>query len=123
MPGARVAVIVVVPVFVGVIAVDAMPLASVAPRHDVAPPQTERTALLVALQPMVAPAMGVTPSDATTRTIIGKLACVPTGVCPLDPFTRRMLSPAAAPYVSAPVMVDNAPVAGSVMVIVWGPSD
>ena len=67
--------------------------------------QAESCRLLVALQPTVAPETGVTPSAWSTRTITGLAACVATGVHGLSPLSKTMLSLAAAPMVSASVMV------------------
>ena len=65
--------------------------------HEEAPLQAESCRALVAVQPMVAPLTGVTPSAASTRTLTGFGACVPTGVDGLSPYSRTMVSVAAAP--------------------------
>ena len=84
--------------------------------------QAESCRLLLALQPMVAPLMGVTPSAARTRTLTGFAACTPTGVDGLSPPSRTMLSLAAAPKVRALVISEDAPLKGSVTVMFCGPS-
>jgi hypothetical protein len=101
---------------VGVSKVAASPLWSLVTEHD-DPPQVESCTPLLALHPMVAPLTGVTPSDVTTRTIIGLAACVPTGVEGLSPLSRTIVSLAAAPYVSTFVMVEDPPLAGSLSVM------
>ena len=91
--------------------------------HDEAPLHAESCTLLVPLQPIVAPLTGVTPSLVTTRMLTGLAACTPTGVDGFAPFNRIMLSLAAAPYVSAPVMIVYPPLTGSVTAMFCGPSE
>src|SRR5882762_9063958 len=110
------------PVAPGVTQVTAAPPSSLVVLHDKAPPQAERVALLVVLHPMVAPLTGVTPSDATTRTRTGLVACTPTGVRGFNPEISNRLSVAAEPYVTALVMVEKAPLTGSLIVMLCGPS-
>src|SRR5882672_4980682 len=95
--GARVAVMVLVPMAVGVTWVDANPASSLKAEQFGAPPQTERLAPLVVVQATVAPLTAVDPSEATTRTRIGLAASAPTGVDGSDPSSRRRRSVAAAP--------------------------
>src|SRR5882762_3331083 len=110
------------PVAPGVTQVEAEPPSSVTVLHDDAPPQAARVALLLVLQPMVAPLTGVTPSAATTCTLTGLVACTPTGVRGFNPEISNRLSVAAAPYVTALVMVEKAPLTGSLIVTLCGPS-
>src|SRR4029077_20833246 len=121
-PGARVAVMIAFPVAAGVTQVEAIPLSSLITEHVEAPPQVESVAPLVVVHPMVAPFTGVVPSAASTRTITGLVAWVPTGVGGCTPGNRTILSVAAAPKVTALVMVEKAPLTGSLMMIVCGPS-
>src|SRR5579862_9347220 len=112
-----------VPTAAGVSHATAVPLWSDMTVHEDAPPQAESCRLLPALHPIVAPPTGVTPSDASTRTIIALGAVVPTGAGGLSPRPiSTMLSLAAAPSVNAFVMVLDAPLVGSVMVMFCEPS-
>src|SRR5271167_1745668 len=106
----------------GISQVSASPLWSVRIEQPETPPQAESCTLLVALQAMVAPLTGVTPSAASTRTLTGLVACVPTGVLGLRPISRTRESLAAAPYVRTPVIVLDAPLAGLLMVMLCSPS-
>src|SRR3984885_15775077 len=106
----------------GTTKVEALPTSSLVTEHANEPPQAESAALLVLLQAMVAPATGVTPSEATTCTVTGLTGCVPTGVGGFNPRINRMLSVAAAPRVSTPVITEDEPVTGSVTVMFWVPS-
>src|ERR1700690_1527552 len=106
----------------GVTQVEAIPLSSVMAEQLVNPPQAENAALLVLVHPRVAPPTGVTPSAATGRTAPGLGACVPTGVGGFPPSNKTRVSVAAAPKVTASVMIEKAPLIGSVIVIVCGPS-
>src|ERR1700733_4432646 len=97
-PGARVAVTVPTPTLEGVSQVIASPLWSRVTEQAESPPQPESCTVLVELQAMVAPLTGVIPSADSTRTVIGRVACVPTGVAGLSALpSRMMLSVAAAP--------------------------
>jgi hypothetical protein len=104
------------PVFAGVRNVEAKPLSSATEEQALRLAQMESAVPLLAFQPMEAPATAVIPSPEITRTRIGLVAWVPTGVKGLEPCSRTIASVGAAPYVRAPVMVENEPVAGSEMV-------
>src|SRR5512143_609644 len=78
--GASAAVMVLVPVAVGVTPVDAIPASSVSTEQLEAPAQVESVAPFVVDHAIVAPATAVTPSAATARTRIGFAASAPTGV-------------------------------------------
>src|ERR1700728_1076195 len=121
-PGASVAVMDATPEAPGVTHVEAMPLSSLVTEQLETPPQIESVAPFVVVHPTVAPATGVTPSEATTRTLTGFVACAPTGVGGLAPCNTRSLSVEAAPKVSALVITEDAPLTGSVTVMVCGPS-
>src|SRR5712671_5440211 len=95
--GARVAVMLLVPVAMGVTLVEATPASSLNAEQFEAPPQTERIAPLVVDHPTVAPLTGVTPSADTTRTRIGLAASAPTAVDGSAPCRRTSRSVAAAP--------------------------
>src|ERR1700678_4340107 len=110
------------PVAPGVTHVEAIPLSSLVTEQVEVPPQTESVALFVVVHPTVAPATGVIPSEATTCTLTGFVACTPTGVGGFAPCNTRILSVAAAPKVSAFVITEDAPLTGSVTVMVCGPS-
>src|ERR1700688_500074 len=110
------------PIALGVTQVDAIPLSSLIAEQVVAPPQIVSVAPLVVDHPTVAPFTGVIPSEASTRTITGFVAWVPTGVEGCTPGNNTILSVAAAPKVMALVMTENAPLTGSLIVIVYGPS-
>src|ERR1700688_4412786 len=110
------------PVAPGVTQVDATPLSSLIAEQLEAPLQIESAAPFVVDHPTVAPFTGVMPSAATTRTLIGLAACVPTGVGGFAPCNRTILSLAAAPKVRAFVMIENAPLTGSFTVMVCGPA-
>src|SRR5258708_8253976 len=97
------------PVAPGVTQVEAAPPSSLVVLHDEVPPQAERVALLVVLQLTVAPLTGVIPSDATTRTPTGLVACTPTGVEGFTPPTSTRLSVAAAPVHRPPARQELAP--------------
>jgi hypothetical protein len=87
-----------VPTAEGVSQVAARPLWSVVTVQEDAPLQTEKSGALLAVHPMVAPLTGVTPSAASTCTLTGFGACVPTGVEEFSPFpTSTIMSLAAAP--------------------------
>ena len=75
------------------------------------------------LHPTVAPPTAVTPSLSSTRTLTGFAACTPTGVGGFAPFSNTMLSVAAAPYVSALVIVVDPPPRGSVTRMLCSPSE
>src|ERR1700733_10917554 len=110
------------PATLGTIKVEALPTSSLVTEQENMPPQADSAALLVLLQAMVAPATGVTPSAATTCTVIGLTVCVPTGVGGFNPRTSTMLSVADAPRVSTFVITDEEPVTGSVIVMLSVPS-
>ena len=111
------------PVAAGVSQVTASPVASLVTVQDEAPPQAESCTPLLALQPMDAPPTGVTPSAASTRTCMGLVACVPAGVVGFIPLpSKTTLSLAAAPKVSALLMMEDAPLTGSLIVMFWTPS-
>src|SRR5271157_2202100 len=99
-----------------------LPLWSLSTEQDDVLLQAESCTPLLAFQPIVAPATGVTPSAATTRTLTGYGACAPTGVDGFRALIRRMLSVAAAPKVRTLLMVVEPPVAASVMAMLCGPS-
>src|SRR3954469_10114416 len=96
-PGASVAVIIATPAAAGVSHVATFPFWSVMTEHAAAPPQAESCTPFVPLQPTVAPETGVTPSSATTRTLMGFAACTPTGVEGFAPLSNTILSLPAAP--------------------------
>src|SRR5579872_1528851 len=106
----------------GVTNVEAIPLSSLTTAHEDWLAQAASVAPFVAAQPTVAPLTAVTPSAATTFTITGFVAVVPAGVGGFIPCTSTSLSVAAAPSVSTFVIVENAPVTGSLTVNVCGPS-
>src|SRR5579864_67750 len=108
-PGASVAVMTALPVAPGVSHVIAMPFWSVTLAHDDAPPQTESCTEFAPLHPTVAPATGMIPLAATTRTSIGFAVCMPTGVDGFTEPSSTMLSVAAAPQVSTLLMLLKAP--------------
>src|ERR1700691_3239949 len=110
------------PVAAGVTQVEAIPLSSLIAEQVETPAQAESVAPFVAVHPTVAPFTEVTPSEATTRTVTGLTAWVPTGVGGFTPCNKTRLSVEAAPKVSTPVIVENAPLTGSLMVMVCGPS-
>src|ERR1035441_9217692 len=120
--GASAIVIVLVPVAVGVTPLEDSPASSVSTEQEEAPLHAENCRPLVALQAIVAPLTGVTPSAATARTRMGLAAAEPTGVAGSAPCNRNSRSVARAPQVSAPVIWENAPLAGSVTRIVAVPS-
>ena len=101
----------------GVSHASALPLWSVVTEHEEVPLHAESCKALVALHATVAPLTGVTPSDASTRTVIGFGACAPTGTDGLMDVSRVKVSVAAAPNVSAFVITLDAPFAGFVMVM------
>src|ERR1700756_4473262 len=101
------------PVAPGVNKLEAIPLSSVIVEQVEPPPQAESVAPLLVLQPTVAPGTGVVPSEATTRATSGFVAWVPTGVGGFAPCSSNILSVAAAPKVSAPVITEEAPLTGS----------
>src|SRR5579862_5306866 len=109
------------PVALGVTQVDANPVSSLV-TEQLGAPHAERVAPLVVDQTTVAPLTGVTPSEASTCTITGLTVCVPTGVGGFAACTKLSRSVAAAPKVSASVMTEDAPLAGSVTVTVCSPS-
>ena len=111
-----------VPVAAGVTQVEAIPLSSLIAEQVEAPPQIESVAPLVVVHPTVAPSTGVTPSEASTRTVTGLVAWVPTGVGGFDPSSKTIRSVEAAPKVSTLVMMENAPLTGSLIVMVCAPS-
>src|SRR4029077_3182883 len=88
-PGASFPVIVTTPLAVGVAHVDAFPPSSVVTEHMAAPPQAESCTVPGALHPTVAPHTGVTPSEATTRTLIGITDGTPTVTGGPDPEIDR----------------------------------
>src|ERR1700739_1515865 len=90
--------------------------------HAEVPLHAESCTPFVPLQPTVAPPTGVTPSLANTRTQTGFAACTPTGVGGFAPISNTMLSVAAAPYVSAPVIVVDPPLTGSLTLMLCTPS-
>ena len=106
----------------GVSDVETIPLSSLTDEQVEAPPQIESAAPFVLVHPTVAPLTGVTPSEVTTRTLTGFVACVPTGVGGFPPCNKMILSVAVAPKVSALVMTEEAPLTGSLIVMVCGPS-
>src|ERR1039458_10417632 len=97
------------PVAAGVTQVEAIPLSSLIAEQVEAPPQVESVAPLVVVHPTVAPSTGVMPSEATTRTVTGLTACVPTGEGGFTPCNKTILSVEAAPNAIALVLIEKAP--------------
>src|SRR5581483_7691004 len=93
------------------------PVPSLKTTQEEAPPQAERDTGGVLDNNTVAPATAVDPSGATTRTRKGFVASVPAGVGGFEPCRSKSMSFGPAPNVSTSVIVDEAPVAGSEMVI------
>src|SRR6202035_3724979 len=105
------------PTAAGVTQVEAIPLSSLIAEQAEAPPQAERLAPLVVVHPTGAPSTGVNPSEASSRTVTGLVAWVPTGVGGFTPCNNTIWSVVAAPKVSALVMTENAPLTGSLTVM------
>src|SRR5208337_4094227 len=95
--GARAIVIVVCPVTVGVTQLEDSPASSLSTEQEEAPPHVENCKPFVALQAIVAPLTGVTPSAATARTRMGLAAADPTAVAGSAPCSRSNRSVARAP--------------------------
>src|SRR5271157_974999 len=95
--GARAIVIVLCPLAVGVTQLEDSPTLSLSTEHDDAALHAENCKPLVALQAIVAPLTGVTPSAATARTRMALAAWDPTGVAGSAPCRRSRRSVARAP--------------------------
>src|SRR5256885_315958 len=107
--GASFAVSVNTPADKTVIFVDAIPLWSVSTVQLAAPAHTENPTAGDELNCTLAPATGVTPSGASTRTEKGEGALPPTGVPGLVPETILIVSLGPAPTVRAVVIVELPP--------------